>query len=66
MQNRPTNQKSYNKFVAKWKESMQQATDIANKNAGKAQCLNRATYDRKLYGKDIDVGNWVLLRNNSE
>ena len=56
MQNRPTNQKSYNKFVAKWKESMQQATDIANKNAGKAQRLNRATYDRKLYGKDIDVG----------
>ena len=45
---------------------MQQAIDIANKNAGKAQCLNKTTYDRKLYGNDTDVGDRVLLRNNSE
>ena len=45
---------------------MQQAIDIANKNAGKARRLNKRTYDRKLYGNDIDVGDRVLLRNNSE
>ena len=66
IQNSPTNQKSYDKFVAEWKESMQQAIDIANKNAGKARRLNKRTYDRKLYGNDIDVGDRVLLRNNSE
>ena len=66
IKNSPTNQKSYDKFVAEWKGSMQQALDIANKNAGKAWCLNRTTYDRKLYCNDIEVGDQVLLRNNSE
>ena len=66
IQNSPTNQKSYDKFVAEWSESMQQAIDIANNNAGKARRLNKATYDRELYGNDIDIGDRVLLRNNSE
>ena len=56
IQNSPTNQKSYDKFVAEWKESMQQAIGIANKNAGKVRRLNKTTYDRKLYGNDIYVG----------
>ena len=34
--NSPNNQNLYDKFVAEWKESMQQAIDIANKNADKA------------------------------
>ena len=66
IQNSPTNQKSYDKFVAEWNESMQQAIDIANKNAGKARRLNKTTYGRELYGNDIDIGDRVLLRNNSE
>ena len=44
---------------------MQQAIDIANKNAGKARRLKKTTYDKKLSG-NIDVGDRVLLRNNSE
>ena len=44
----------------------QQAINIANKNTDKAGHLNRATYDRKLYGNDTNVGDRVLLRNNSE
>ena len=64
IQNSLTNQKSYDKVVAEWKESMQQAIDIANKNNGKARHLNKTTYDRKLYDNDIDLGDRVLLRNN--
>ena len=45
---------------------MQQAINIANKNSDKARHLNRATHDRKLYGYDTNVGDRVLLRNNSE
>ena len=44
---------------------MQQAIDIANKNADKARLLNKTTYDRKLYGNDPNVGDGLLLRNNS-
>ena len=66
IQNSSTNQRSYDKFVAEWKENMQQAIDIAKKNAGKARHLNKTTYDRKLHGNNIDVGDRVLLRNNSE
>ena len=62
--NSPSNQKSYDNFVAEWKESMQQAIDITNKNADKTRHLNKTTYDRKLYGNNIDVGHQVLLRNN--
>ena len=35
---------------------MQQAIDIANKNADKARRLNKTTYYRKLYGNDLNVG----------
>ena len=44
---------------------MQLAIDIANKNADKARLLNKTTYDRKLYGNDPNVGDGLLLRNNS-
>ena len=44
---------------------MQLAIDIANKNADKARLLNKTTYDRKLYGNDLNVGGRLLLRNNS-
>ena len=66
VQKHHNNQKSCDKFIAEWKESMQQVIDIANKNTGKAIHLNKTTDDRKLYDNDIDVGNWVLLRNISE
>ena len=36
------------------------------KNDGKARLLNKTTYDRKLYGNDINVDDQVLLRNNSK
>ena len=39
----PNKKKSYDKFVAEWKESMQQAADIANKNTDKARHLNKTT-----------------------
>ena len=66
IQNSSNNQKSYDKFVAEWRECMQQATDVANKNADKARRLSKTTFDRKLYGNDLNVGDQVLLRNNSE
>ena len=39
----PNKKKSYDKFVAEWKESMHQATDIANKTTDKARHLNKTT-----------------------
>ena len=64
VQNSSNDQKSYDKFVAEWKESMQQAIDIASKNADKARRLNKTNYDRKLYGNDLNLGGQVLLKNN--
>ncbi len=58
--------KSHRQFVADWKESMQQAFDIANKNIGKAGEYNKKYYDKKIHGEDLGVGDQVLMRNMRE
>ena len=66
VENQNTNQKSYEKFVEEWTKSMQQAVEIANKNAEKSRVQNKLSYDQKIHGNDIEVGDRVLLRNLSE
>ena len=65
VQNQDTSQKSYEK-LAEWTESMQQAVEIATKNAEKSRAQNKLSYDQKIRGNDIEVGDSVLLRNLSE
>ena len=52
--NSPNNQKSYDEFFAERKENIQQAIDIANRNADMESHLNKTTYGRKLYVNDND------------
>ena len=58
--------KSHRQFVADWKESMQQAFDVANENIGKAGDYNKKHYDQKIRGDDLSVGDQVLMRNMRE
>lgn len=66
VQNQNTNQKSYEKFVEEWTKGMQQAVEIASKNAEKSREQNKCSYDQKIHGNAIEVGDKVLLRNLSE
>ena len=45
--NEPDGNCSYGEFVTKWKESMNQAYEIANHNIGKASDYNKQKYDCK-------------------
>ena len=45
---------------------MQQSVEIATKNAEKSRAQNKLSYDQKIHGSDIEVGDRVLLRNLSE
>ena len=45
---------------------MQQSVEIATKNAEKSREQNKLSYDQKIHGSDIEVGDRVLLRNLSE
>ena len=66
VQNQDRSQKSYEKFVAEWTKNMQQAAEIATKNAEKSRAQNKLSYDQKIHGNDIEIGDRVLLRNLSE
>ena len=58
--------KSYVKFAREWSESMQQAFDIASKNADKSGKYNKEHYDKKLKGADVVIGDRVLLINREK
>ena len=55
--------KSYDQYVSQWQDRMKQAIEIAQKNAGKMGDANKRSYDRKVRGDDIVVGDRVLVRN---
>ena len=57
---------SYQKYVEKWKNDMDQAFEIANKHADKKGQYNTGYYNKKARGVEIKVGDRVLLRNHSE
>ena len=48
--------------VEQWKESLQQACKVASKSAA----YGKKTYDKKIYGAELSIGDHVLLRNLSE
>lgn len=54
---------SYEDYVCQWKEKMQEAYQIAAKNANKGAARGKANYDKKVWGRDLQLGDRVLLRN---
>ena len=60
VQNQDRSQKSYEKFVAEWTKNMQQAAEIATKNAEKSRAQNKLSYDQKIHGNDIEIGDRVF------
>ena len=58
--------KSHKKFVSDWKDSMEQAYKLANANIDKAAAYNKKTYDKKVQGVELKVGDQVLVRNVRE
>ena len=57
---------SYDDYVESWKQAMQDACDIAKKSAEKNAGMGKKSYDRRLYGATLRVGDRVLVRNLSE
>ena len=58
-----TTRKAYDKFVRNWKESLQQAYQVANQNIEKAASANKRRYDQKIKHVAVEVGDKVLVRN---
>ena len=61
-----TGKKSYDKLVSDWKTSMQQALEIARRNAGKSGEYNKEYYDKRAKGVPLAVGDKVLCRNREK
>ena len=58
-----TGKKTYDAFVSEWKKTMERAMQIANKNTEKMRDTNEKSYNQKVRGAEIKVGDKVLLRN---
>ena len=50
-------------FVKKWKSTMQEAYKLASEKSNQQGIYNKQHYDQHVSGKDINVGDKVLLRN---
>ena len=53
-------------YVESWKQAKQDACDIAKKSAEKNAGMGKKSYDRRLHGATLQVGDRVLVRNLSE
>ena len=57
---------SHSDYVDSWKKAMNEACVIARNNAKKSAGSGKRSYDKKLYGATLRVGDRVLVRNKSE
>ena len=57
---------THEQFAENWKNSMQQAYDIARENIGKAAGYNKKWYDRKAKSVEIRINDLVLVKNDRE
>lgn len=55
--------RNHSQYVAKLKEDLQKAYELASKSADKINQKNKRLYDQKVSFHAIDVGDHVLLRN---
>ena len=58
--------KSYETFAENWKESMNQAFQIAREHSEKAGQANKQRYDKKSRGVELELGDRVLTRNREK
>ena len=58
--------RSYEDFVQKWGESMEEACQVARANMGKVAEWNKKNYDRKAGAQEISIGDRVLMQNCRE
>ena len=56
----------YKKFVDEWQSSLKQAFDLVRQRAEKSAEIGKRGYDKKVHGKDIEVGDRVLVRNREK
>ena len=59
-------QQSHQKYVQTWQNSMNQAFEIVKTHSRESGERNRKYYNKKVHGVEIEVGDRVLLRNNTE
>ena len=64
--NEPDENCSYGEFVNKWKDSMNEAFNIANKNIRKTSDYNKQKYDSKAKSVEIVPGDKVLVKNGRD
>ena len=55
--------KKFEKFAEVWKEKMDQAYDIANKNIEKSAQYNKSKYDKHAKSVELVIGDRVLVKN---
>ena len=56
----------YDNFVEEWENSMKEAVDIAKRHVEAAHKWNEKSYNKKVRGVKVVVGDKVLLRNRSK
>ncbi len=56
----------YDNFVEEWENSMKEAVDIAKRHVEAAHKCNEKSYNKKVRGVKVVVGDKVLLRNRSK
>ena len=54
---------AYNNCVEEWQNTMKEALQITESNSAKKRKSNEDSYNKRLYGNDVEVGDRVLLRN---
>lgn len=62
----PLAEKTYEQFTQKWKDSINQAFEIAKQHQDKANQQNKRLYDKKTRGAELVVGDRVLTRNRDK
>ena len=56
----------YDDYVDNWKKSMQEAWSIARNSAAKNAKAGKKSYDKRMFGATVQIGDRVLVRNLSE
>ena len=61
-----SNDLNHHQYVKNWQKAMKDAYEIVNQNVQKSNNRNKNSYDKKIFGSDLHVGDKVLVKNVSE
>ena len=57
---------TYDKYVENWQQAMKDAFNIVSDNIQKSNNRNKTSYEKKVLGSELKVGDRVLVKNVSE